>query len=540
MKPIRDIEETIRRKLHVTAGPAMHDRVLARVRRADAQTKETTPAPREPRLRSRIVRNPRMKWIAAAAVVAVVGTGLIGIWHSGGQVYAFSQTVEAMQGKRSFHIQTYFQHRRKDEFWAEFDEDGNLLRFRQHEGDPKAPMVTLWEDNVMSRYYCGLLKMSLVENSGGGLEGLEEFDPETIVEEIDELVAEGKAVMEIEEHADHPDLMMIHVTHGKTLRKVLTVDAVTKFVLKVDDYWSLENGKVIHKGIEVLEYNEIMDPALFAPEFPEDTIIMDQVTQEVGMAQGDMTNEEAAMEICRRALEAWAQGDYAAAGKLFGGAPKRMLTQLDHLRPARIISIGQPELIEYMTPRYWVQCEYEIERDGQAEVISSRLGVFGVDGHPGRWYVSTARIGRPGDKTGAPQARTPDGAYQMSAGTNLSQIGKACWIYADDHDDKFPPDLETLVRELDLPPQCLESKRRPKNFDGPSYIYIPGQTLGMYPGNFVAYEDPRYCQEGVSVLFLDGHVEFMKPDAFREELKGTYDRLGRPTPRVRFKDEQKD
>jgi len=45
MKPVRDIEETIRRKLHVTAGPALHDRVLARIRNADVRPKETTAPP---------------------------------------------------------------------------------------------------------------------------------------------------------------------------------------------------------------------------------------------------------------------------------------------------------------------------------------------------------------------------------------------------------------------------------------------------------------------------------------------------------------
>ena len=135
-------------------------------------------------------------------------------------------------------------------------------------------------------------------------------------------------------------------------------------------------------------------------------------------------------------------------------------------------------------------------------------------------------------------SRTRQLAFRMTSGTNLASIGKACLIYANDHDDKLPPDLETLVTEAELPPQCLESKRKPVDFDGPSYVYIPGQTAAMYPGNIVAYEDPRYCTEGVNVLFLDSHVEFMKPDQFRKELKATYERLGREMPEVRFKDER--
>jgi general secretion pathway protein G len=134
-------------------------------------------------------------------------------------------------------------------------------------------------------------------------------------------------------------------------------------------------------------------------------------------------------------------------------------------------------------------------------------------------------------------ARTRQLAFRMTSGTNLSVIGKACLLYAVDHDDKMPPDLQTLAKETDLAPKVLESKRKPRDFAGPSYIYIPGQTTSMNERNVLAYEDPAYCTEGVNVLFLDSHVEFLKPDAFRQALKATYERLGRKMPDIKFKDE---
>ncbi len=133
-------------------------------------------------------------------------------------------------------------------------------------------------------------------------------------------------------------------------------------------------------------------------------------------------------------------------------------------------------------------------------------------------------------------ARTRQLAFRMTSGTNLSGIGKACLIYANDHDDRFPPNLEALVQEVELSPKSLESKLKPKDFDGPSYIYIAGQTMMMSPANIVVYENPEFCQEGVNVLFLDSHVEFMKPDAFRQRLQATYERLGREMPEIKFKD----
>lgn len=356
-------------------------------------------------IRRTIMRSPITK-LAAAAVI--VGTVILSIhlWdESTPSAYAFEQTVAAMQGKRSFHIQTYFQQRRKDEFWAQFDEEGNLLRFRQEEdGGPKGPMITLWEDKIMNRYYpsCGVREMTLMKNSGGGLEGLEAFDPEVIVQEIQTLVAQGDAVMEIQNPPRYADRMTLHVTRtdGKPLKRTLVVDPDTKFVTRVDDYWSWDDeGKVYHHGMEVLEYNQAIDPRLFKPDFPEGTILMDQVTQQVGMARENTPPKEFAVKIVRAALTAWAKGDIAQARKLCGGVEARLLTErFKDMQPVGSISIGKPEPIHAREPldstsaEFKVPCRYTVEREGRQELVSPTLPVVTVSGYPGRWHVSLLYI----------------------------------------------------------------------------------------------------------------------------------------------------
>ena len=394
MKPIEDIETVIKKKFHARADATLHDRVLARVRQAYQRTEHTTPAPCAPVERRTFMRSPMGRLGIAAAIIVAVGTGGIGFWLSGEPAaYAFTQTVEAMQGKRSFHIQTYFGQRRKDEFWAEFDEDGDLIRFRQEEdGGPKGPLITIWENGILNRYSPrqNLHQYSRLPNTEHGIEGLEAFDPETIVQETHALVEAGRAVMETDELARYAKLVTLRVTQeNRKLRQVLVVDPVTKFVVRVDDYWGIGKEGMIHKGIEVLEYNEAMDPKLFVPDFPEHAILMDQVTQEVGLAQGDMTVKETAVEAARQALEAWAQEDYATAGKLFGGMPPQWFAGLDDIRPARILSIGEAESIdEEDRPPYLVRCQCEIERNGRTRTITLGLIVPDVDGQPGRWHVA--------------------------------------------------------------------------------------------------------------------------------------------------------
>jgi hypothetical protein len=372
----------------------MDERVLGDVLRAlENSTKRA--AVTQPNMWRIIMKSPMTK-LAVAAVIIIAVMLSIQLWDkSTPSVYAFVQTVEAMQGKRSFHIQTYFQQRRKDEFWAQFDEQGKLIRYRQREGQgPDGSLLTLWEGGVQSQYFpppWGVRLIMRVDNADGGLEGLEEFDPETIVQEIHALVAEGKAIMEVEKPAPYASLKTLRVTRtdGKPLRQVVVVDPATKLVVRVDNYRGQEGEQVFHKGTEVLEYNESMDRGLFEPNFPEDTIVIDQVSQEVGMAQGEMTDKEAAVETLRQTLDALAREDYAKAGKLCGGAPRRLLDKFfRQCRPVSTISIGSPEYVQNVLPVYRVKCTYDVKHDGAVETVSPTFTVRAVSGQPGRWYVT--------------------------------------------------------------------------------------------------------------------------------------------------------
>lgn len=341
------------------------------------------------------MRSPITRIAAAAVIVGAVVLS-VHFWDKlTPSAYAWEQTVAAMQGKRSFHIQTYFRERRKDEFWAEFDEEGRLLRYRQREGcGPVEYMLTLWEGNVQSQYFpqpWGVHLMQYVDNSEGGLEGLEEFDPEMIVQEIHELVEAGKAVMELETPAPYAHLMTFHVrrTDDERLRQVVVVDPATKLVVRIDNYRLREGKEAFHEGTEVLEYNEAMDPELFEPNFPEDTIVIDQVSQEVGLAKGEMSNEEVAVEILRLTLDALARDDYTTACKLCGGAPIELVDKfLVQWRPVSEVSIGSPEFVQNILPVYKVKCTYDVERDGAVETVSPTFFAREIRGQPGRWYVT--------------------------------------------------------------------------------------------------------------------------------------------------------
>ncbi|MHC4111897.1 MAG: redoxin family protein, partial [Planctomycetota bacterium] len=135
-----------------------------------------------------------------------------------------------------------------------------------------------------------------------------------------------------------------------------------------------------------------------------------------------------------------------------------------------------------------------------------------------------------------PMAKTRSLPKVMESARNLSTIGRALLIYANDYEDQYPPNLQELIVKCELPPRRLESPRKPKGFDGPSYIYIDGQsTRTSEPDNILVYENPAFCSDKINVLFIDNHVKAMKPAELLKILEATYKRLGRKMPEIKFK-----
>jgi hypothetical protein len=133
-------------------------------------------------------------------------------------------------------------------------------------------------------------------------------------------------------------------------------------------------------------------------------------------------------------------------------------------------------------------------------------------------------------------ARTRQQARRTVSMSNLKQLGLAVIMYADEHDGKLPDSFEQAKQYYNNS-KVLESPLKPKDFTGPSYIYVSGHSMkDESPARqIVAYENPEYCQDTIITLFLDGHVETMQKDRFLETLGATYKQLGKEMPEIKFK-----
>lgn len=135
-------------------------------------------------------------------------------------------------------------------------------------------------------------------------------------------------------------------------------------------------------------------------------------------------------------------------------------------------------------------------------------------------------------------AKAKSQAKRTVSMSNLRQLTLAIIMYADDNDGSFPENFDQ-IKEYAGDSKVLESPMKPKDFNGPSYIYVQGHSnkAGTSPAkDIIIYENPEYCSDRINIAFLDGHVEQMQRDRFLEILKETYQRLGREMPEIKFKD----
>lgn len=108
-------------------------------------------------------------------------------------------------------------------------------------------------------------------------------------------------------------------------------------------------------------------------------------------------------------------------------------------------------------------------------------------------------------------------ATRYACGTNMSGIGKALLIYANDYNDQLPPDLETLISKAEMPAKGLVC---PATNLKDSYIYRGATiTTSDTPWMITVYEKLSNHGDGRNVLFLDSHVEWVSEERFQELIK---------------------
>lgn len=354
----------------------------------------------------RFTMNRLTKLAAAAAIIIAVVLSINFLNNSIPSAYAIEQTIEASHSVRYLHIKSFdlLHEDEPKQFWFECDEFGQIKNARWHMPEWDSPAdgakVVVWKDGKASVWFKKKNSFLIVRDRRfirQMLALLQAYDPRNVVERFRIQETEGKVKIEILEPADKADPIIVTATYlfespSPGRREVLFVDQATKLVTAIEHHQLKDNEYKQISLMEFYDYNIPIDPEMFDldNELPADVIRVDQTTQEVGLVQGDLTDEEIASEVARQFFEALIAKDYAKAGKLLVGMPAKNVQQMfGKFNCIRIISIGS--VAPHPNPRtkgLIVPCIVEIEKDGQiSEWKLDRLGVRQVYNQPGRWTI---------------------------------------------------------------------------------------------------------------------------------------------------------
>jgi hypothetical protein len=332
-----------------------------------------------------------IKVVLAAAAVVVVAVGIGALLSSSQSGYALAQTLEANKGIRWLHFREEPAGEGISEAWAQFGDDGELLRLRlEFPKTMDGAKTVVWQDGKAEVWFKDkkgavvLSETMIVRQFTQAF-----FDAEKVMERLHAAQATGRVEIETEESSgpDEPIRLTVTGSDKPDLREVYLVDPKTRLLTALERYRKTEDGEYRLLGRRsFLDYNKPFDPEVFTLQLPADVMRVDQTTQKVGLEKGDMTDEQAAVEIVRQFWEAVGKKDYATAGQLYEGIPAEKIKEaFAKTDSVRILSLGKP--YPHANPATRFLCvPYEVEQQNGAEklTIKGTANVREVYNHPER------------------------------------------------------------------------------------------------------------------------------------------------------------
>ena len=165
------------------------------------------------------------------------------------------------------------------------------------------------------------------------------------------------------------------------------IDQATRLVNAIE-FYKLRNGEYEHmKTMEFYDYNQPVDAKMFMfKDVSDDAEHIDLMT--VGLAQGNLSDEEIAVEVVRQFFEALIARNYNDASKLFPGVPADEIKEMfGEINIIRIVSMGKP-ILRSETNNLRVPYEVEVEMEGKKSLWKKQGPlVHHLAGQPNRWAI---------------------------------------------------------------------------------------------------------------------------------------------------------
>jgi hypothetical protein len=325
MKRAKEVERIVR-NLRQPAEAETHRRILSHL--LDVQNQHQEKRGRQYRPPRRIRMSSPLTKLAAAAVFAVAATLLIGfLIHTTPRAYGLDQTIAANQGLRYIHVRNFTPDHEDEptEFWIACNEQGGIESVRYFIPAWSSPYdgakSIVWRQGVAQIWFpkknCLLIhRNDAIPDWVSSV--ARTIDPRDAVARMREAERQGQLLLQIEQPADKTQPITVtanYLSNGvlNGRRDVLSVDPATKLVRTTRfERMGPEGQYVVQRRQEYSDYDVPLAATMFTldDEVPPGTMRVDQVTRDVGLPQGALSDQEAAAETVRQFFEALKARDY--------------------------------------------------------------------------------------------------------------------------------------------------------------------------------------------------------------------------------------
>ena len=394
MNPTEDLERRIRR-LRVSTDDALDQRIL---NDASARLETSgTPVPLEP-LRTNVWRTVmRSNWtkLSAAVLVAAAVVAVMSLRQVTPSAYALEQTIEANRLLRYLHICIQSSERELREAWAQFDENGKLVRLRMNlpkteDGDKEV----VFEGNKAEVWFKSkghVLVLNDKEAAEKVAREMTGYDPVLVMNKLQQAEKVGEVEIETVESSAAGDPVTLNVSYkdSPNLREVYQIDPETKLVVRLDRFRTVDGKQKRTERIEYHEHNQEIPAGTFVLDVPDDAMRVDWTTQNIGLPQGDFTDKEMAVKVAREFFQALIDKDYAKAGQIYEGIPAKKIEEVFGWGEwVRIVSIGEPSPHPNPRTRFLcVPCEVEVRLGEKSGVQKFTPNIRPNEALQDRWTI---------------------------------------------------------------------------------------------------------------------------------------------------------
>ena len=402
MRSVKKIEKYVQNiytnKFQVTTTNNFDERVISNIMNTVEEQKTKMSTTNQTNIWRIIMNNRITKFAAAAVVLAAVVLSITIFDNTAQEAYAIEQSIKASHTVETLHIRQYrsseaVANGQYDEAYVKYDPSGKFESARMEFAQPPdGPKTVVWSNNV-AKVWMHSKKMVLIIREPKMAREMEEMavqlDPKRTLQNLYEMQQKGEQDVKITEPEEEGDLITIEVVHDKG-QDVFYVDPESKLLVRFEKQVLNGQDYVVTNAMEISGYNEPIDENVFTlGDLPKDVFVVDQVNQEIGLAQGNLSDDEIVVEVATQFFQALIDEDYAKAGLLMEGLPAdRLKLAFYGLKFVRIISIGK--IVPHSNPRtrgLSIPCEIEYTVNRQTMTKTYNLGIRKVQGRPDRWTI---------------------------------------------------------------------------------------------------------------------------------------------------------